>query len=96
MRSGISRVVGQSIGLGVAALISVASLVTTTQYAYAGHETRTTDLQESGVELWIIGLTLGLVVIGLVLFAAGMLAWERRDAAAASSGSSSADRQPRS
>ena len=86
MRIGIRRIVDLSIILGVAAVTFVTSLVTATPYAYAEHETRTINLQESGVDLWIIGLTLGLVVLGLILFAAVMLVWERRDAAAGGSG----------
>lgn len=80
MRSGIRRLVDLSIILGVAAVTFVTALVAATPYAYAEHETRTINLQESGVDLWIIGLTLGLVVLGLILFAAVMLVWERKDA----------------
>ncbi len=84
MRSGIRRVFGLSIGLGVAAVFCVASLAAT-PYANAGHKTRAIDVQESGLNLWIIGLTLGLVVLGLILFAAMMLAWERRGSASGAS-----------
>lgn len=96
MRSEIRRVAGLFIASGVAAVIYAASLVAAAPYAYAGHETRTMDLQESGVDLWIVGFSLGLVVLGLILFAVVMLAWERRDAAAARSGASVAGRQPKS
>jgi len=95
MRSVIHRFFGWFIAFGVAAVICVVSLVAATPYAYAGHETRAIDVQESGVDLWIIGFTLGLVVLGLILFAAVMLAWERRDTAAARSGGSAAGRQPK-
>ena len=84
MRSGIRRVAGLPIALGVAAVVSIVSLVAAAPYAFAEHETRTIKVQESGIDLWIVGLTLGLVVLGLILFAAVMLAWERSDGTAGS------------
>ena len=96
MWSGIRRVVYRSLSLGVAAAICAASLAVATPYAYAGHETRTTDVQESGLDFWIIGLTLGLTVLGLILFGAGMLVWERRDATAGRSGASAGGHHPKS
>jgi hypothetical protein len=93
MRSGIHHLVGLSVILGVAGVTSVVSFVATTPYAYAEHETRTSTLQDSGTNLWIIGLTIGLAVVGLILFAAVMLAWERRDAAAGGSEASAAARR---
>lgn len=96
LKSGIHRVVGLSVTLGAAAVICAVSSVAATPYAYAEHETRTSNLQESGIDLWIIGLTIGLAVVGLVLFAAVMLVWERRDAAAGSEASAAARRDPKS
>ena len=96
MRSGIRRVAGLPITLGIAAVACVVSLVAATPRAFAEHETRTINVQESGIDLWIVGLTLGLVVLGLVLFAAVMLAWERRDGAAATSRASAEGRHPKS
>jgi len=96
MQSGIRCVAGLPIALGAAAVISVVSLIAATPHALAEHETRTINVQESGVDLWIVGLTLGLVVLGLILFAAVMLAWERRDGAAATSRASAEGRHPKS
>ena len=96
MRSGIRRVAGLTITLGVAVVVSIVSLVAGAPFAFAEHETRTINVQESGVDLWIVGFTLGLVILGLILFAAVMLAWERSDGTADTSRASAEGRHPKS
>ena len=96
MQSGIRRVAGLLIALGAAAVVSIVSLAATAPYAFAEHETRTINVQESGVDLWIVGFTLGLVILGLILFAAVMLAWERKDGTAGTSRASTEGRHTKS
>jgi uncharacterized membrane protein YidH (DUF202 family) len=55
---------------------------------FAGHETRTTDIQETGLDMWIVGLSIGAAVVALVAFAIVMLIWEHRDEKAESHSSS--------
>lgn len=47
--------------------------------AFAGHETRTTDIQEAGLDPLIVGLTIGAAVVAMILFGIAMLIWDHRD-----------------
>ena len=56
--------------------------------ALAGHETRTADIQENGLDPLIVGLTIAAAVVGLVAFGVAMFVWEHRDDRAERSSSS--------
>lgn len=88
MRSLIRRLLALSaaaVALAVVGLISVS-------FAYADHTTRATEIQENGINLWYLALTITIIVTALVVFAAAVLVWERRDAAA--KGASGTDATP--
>ena len=74
----------RTLGVRSASLISAVSALVVIGYArvpsaFGGHETRTTDIQESGLDPWIVGLTIGAAVVAMVLFGIAMLVWDHLD-----------------
>jgi len=66
-----------------AALAALAiSALMYTSYACADHTTRATEIQENGINPWIMGGTIAAIVVALVAFGAAVLVWEHRDSAA--------------
>ncbi|HVP05564.1 MAG TPA: hypothetical protein VMT90_07815 [Dehalococcoidia bacterium] len=60
---------------GGAALLSLGAALP----AYAEHTTRVGELQETGVNPWLMALSMGGIVFLLIVFAAIVLFWERND-----------------
>ena len=48
--------------------------------AFAEHTTRTRQLQQSGLDPWLMALTMAGIVVMLIIFAAVVLWWEHNDA----------------
>jgi hypothetical protein len=75
MRGGLRLAFALSCALAL--LVSAASGLAS--LAYADHETRTSELQQTGVDPWLMALSMGGMVLLLVFFAAAVLLWERSD-----------------
>ena len=68
----ILRLISLPAALAVLALATVAP-------ANAEHTTRVSELQQTGVDPWLMGVSMGGIVLLLVIFATVVLLWERND-----------------
>ncbi|MFQ5472623.1 MAG: hypothetical protein ACE5FA_07050 [Dehalococcoidia bacterium] len=75
LRAALRRLLVLAMVIG---LLLIANYATVSSAA-AGHETRVVDIQESGLDVWIMALVIAGVVVVLVAFATIVLMWEHRD-----------------
>jgi uncharacterized membrane protein YidH (DUF202 family) len=68
-------------------LVALALGLSASGPALADHTTRTTEIQENGIDLYVMVGVIALIVAALIAFAVAILIWER-NTASSDSGSS--------